>query len=129
MRAQARETAFKVVFASLFGGEEAGLKDALYKIEDLSKADIEYADRVLALVNEHREEFSALINEKSQSFPESGLFPADKSILFIALAEILYMEDIPNVVSINEAANIASKYSSPKSASFVSGLLSEVIKD
>ena len=62
-------------------------------------------------------------------FPESGLFPADKSILFIALAEILYTDDIPDAVAVNEAANIASKYSSEKSASFVSGILSEIIRE
>ena len=50
----------------------------------------------------------------------------DKSVLLVALAEIIHMADIPYAVSINEAANIASKYSSEKSASFVSGILSEV---
>lgn len=129
MRTKAREVAFQVVFASRFGGAEAGLKNALYKNEKLKEDDIAYADRVLSLVEEHEEQIAAIIDGRSQAFPESRLFPADKSVLLIALAEILYMEDIPAVVSINEAANIASKYSSPKSASFVSGILSEIIKD
>ena len=47
----------------------------------------------------------------------------------IALAEIMYFDGIPEAVSVNEAANIASKYSSEKSASFVSGILSEIIRD
>ena len=62
-------------------------------------------------------------------FPESRLFPADRSVLLIALAEIFYCEDIPDAVSVNEAANIASKYSSIKSASFVSGVLAEILKE
>lgn len=128
MRTKAREVAFQVVFASRFGGADAGLKNALYKKEKLKEDDIVYADRVLSLVDGHEEQFANLINERSQAFPESRVFPADKSILLIALAEILYMDDIPAVVSINEAANIASKYSSSKSASFVSGILSEIIK-
>ena len=46
--------------------------------------------------------------------------------MLVALAEILYMDDIPDKVSLNEAANIASKYSSEKSASFISGVLSAI---
>ncbi|MDE7301671.1 MAG: transcription antitermination protein NusB, partial [Clostridia bacterium] len=46
--------------------------------------------------------------------------------LMISLAEILYIDDIPDKVSMNEAANIASKYSSEKSATFITGILSAV---
>ena len=61
------------------------------------------------------------------AFPETRIFPADKSILFIAAAEILYCDDVPDKVAVSEAANIASRYSSEKSASFISGILSSVI--
>lgn len=128
MRTKAREVAFQVVFASRFGEVENGLKNALYKKENLTKDDIQYCDRVLLLVEEHEKEFAQIIDERSVAFPETRLFPADKSVLLVALAEIIHMADIPYAVSINEAANIASKYSSEKSASFVSGILSEVKK-
>lgn len=130
MRTKARETVFEVVFASRFAenGIDHNLKKALYKKEKLGENDIAYADTVLSLVEAHAEEFVELIDKCSHSFPESRLFPADISILLIALAEIKYMDDIPAAVSINEAANIASKYSSSKSASFVSGILSEINK-
>lgn len=129
MRVKAREVAFQIVFASRFGEVEKGLKSALYKKENLTEDDIKYCDKVLSLVFEHESEFTEIIDKRSLAFPESRLFPADKSILFIALAEILYMDDVPFAVSVNEAANIASKYSSEKSASFISGILSEVKKD
>ena len=128
MRTKAREVAFQVVFASRFGEVENGLKNALYKKENLTKDDIQYCDRVLLLVEEHEKEFAQIIDERSVAFPETRLFPADKSVLLVALAEIIHMADIPYAVAINEAANIASKYSSEKSASFVSGILSEVKK-
>ena len=130
MRTTARETAFKLVFASGFtGGDDGSLERTLAKTEKLSKDDIEYVDRVLSVLAVHGEELKKLVDERSMSFPESRLFPADRSILLIALAEILYMDDIPKAVSANEAANIASKYSSPKSADFISGILSEIIKE
>ena len=128
MRTKAREVAFQIVFASRFGEVEKGLKSVLYKKENLTKDDIEYSDKVLSVIAEHESEFAEIIDNRSLAFPESRLFPADKSILYVALAEILHMPDIPHAVSVNEAANIASKYSSEKSASFVSGILSEVRK-
>lgn len=128
MRTKAREVAFQVVFASRFGETDKWLKSALYKKENLTEDDIEYCDSVLSLVAEHEDAFAEIIDKRSLAFPESRLFPADKSILLVALAEILHM-DVPHAVSVNEAANIASKYSSEKSASFVSGILSGVQKE
>lgn len=130
MRTTAREAAFKLVFASRFTGEIDGeLEKTFKKTDHLDKDDGEYVDRVLAIITEHEEELLKIIDEHSRDFPESRLFPADKSILLVALSEIKYMDDVPNIVSVNEAANISSKYSSAKSASFVSGILSEIIKE
>ncbi len=130
MRVTARETAFKVIFASNFTGEiNRDTALALYRSEKLTEDDISYADKVLDLVEEHWNEYSAIIDRLSTSFPEVRIFPADRSVMLLALAEIYGFEDIPDVVSINEAANIAAKYSSEKSASFVSGILGEAIKE
>lgn len=129
MRTKAREVVFEVIFASRFSNEiDLNLKNVLSKKEKLTDDDVKYADTVISLVSEHEAEFGALIDSLSHSFPQSRLYPADLSILLIALAEIKYMEDIPAAVSVNEAANLASKFSSSKSASFISGILSEVIK-
>lgn len=128
MRTKAREVVFQLVFAALFDGADGGLKNALAKKEKLTTNDIAYADEVLALIKEHGATLTRIIDERSVAFPESRLFPADKSALLIALAEILYMDDVPKAVSVNEAANIVAKYSSAKSASFVSGILSQVDK-
>ena len=55
------------------------------------------------------------------------MFPADRSVLLTALAEIYYVEDVPAVVSIDEAVGLAKKYSTEKSAGFVNGILASVI--
>ena len=127
MRTIARETLFKIVYASQFNeGVDGELKIALYKANELTADDIDYCDRVLTVITEHRDELLALLDKHSISFPEKRIFPSDKSILLIGFAEILYFDDIPDKVSLNEAANIASKYSSAKSATFITGILSTV---
>ncbi len=130
MRTVARETLFKIIFASQFTKSvDESMKRALYKNEKLNENDVEFCEAILKITEEHGEEFSEILDKHSRLFPESRLFPADRSILFIALAEILYCADVPDAVSVNEAANIASKYSSEKSASFVSGILAEIIRE
>jgi N utilization substance protein B len=128
MRTIARETVFKILFSSQFSdGVDIILKRALYKSEKLDENDMAYGDKVLDIIKEHSEEFTNLLDTHSHSFPENRIYPADKSILLIALAEILYMDDVPDKVAVNEAANIASKYSSAKSASFITGILSAIM--
>lgn len=128
MRTVARETLFKILFSSQFSdGVDVNLKNALFKSEKLDDRDKLYCNQGLEIIGGHREEFLALLDKYSYSFPGNRIYPADKSILLIALAEILYMDDVPDKVAVNEAANIASKYSSEKSASFITGILSTVI--
>lgn len=130
MRTSARETLFKIVFSMQFTQDaDENFKRALYKSEKLTENDVEYCNSILDIIDEHRDEFVRVLDGHSRLFPESRLFPADRSVLFIALAEIMYFVGIPHAVSVNEAANIASKYSSEKSASFVSGILAEIIRE
>lgn len=127
MRTIARETLFKIIYSSQFSDEIDGeLKTALYKSNELTADDISYCESVLKVICERKEELIALLDKHSVSFPEKRIFPSDRSILLIGLAEILYFDDIPDKVSLNEAANIASKYSSAKSATFITGILSAV---
>lgn len=127
MRTVARETLFKFIYSSQFSDEyDQSLKTALYKSAELTADDIAYCDRALELIVLNKQELLKLLDEHSVAFPEKRIFPSDKSILLIGLAEILYCEDIPVKVSLNEAANIASKYSSEKSATFITGILSAV---
>ena len=129
MRTKARETLFKILFSSQFAAPDEGFRRGMYRAGELNEDDVRYCDRVLSLIKEHNEDISAIIDGKSLAFPEARLFPADRSVLFIAIAEIMYCDDVPDKVAASEAANIASRYSSEKSASFISGILSAVISD
>lgn len=129
MRTLARETLFKYIYSTQFCGDNEEFKKSLFKNENLEPEDIEYCNRVISTIDVHRDEILATIDRCSSAFPHTNIFSADKAILYIAVAELKYMTDIPEKVSLNEAANIASKYSSERSASFVSGVLSGVIKE
>ena len=127
MRTTARETLFKLIYSDQFTETvDNNLKSALLKSDLLNDDDRNYCERMLDIIFINLGELLATVDKHSISFPENRIFPSDKAILLIALAEILYCEDIPDKVSMNEAANLASKYSSEKSASFITGILSAV---
>ena len=108
MRTKARETLFKILFSSQFVQPvDKSFRLGLYRAGELNEDDVKYCDRVLSLIEEHSADISSLIDKKSLAFPEARLFPADRSALFIAIAEILYCDDVPDKVAASESANIA----------------------
>ena len=128
MRSQAREAAFKIVFAKEFGGDCDGRVEAGgYRKEGLGEEDRAFAHKLVGLVDEHREELLAVLDEKVERFAQYRIYTADRAILLLALAEIRYVEDVPPVVSVSEAAGLARKYSTENSAGFVNGVLAGVI--
>ena len=128
MRSQAREAAFKIVFAREFGGDCDGRFEAnIYHKEGLGEEDRAFAHKLVGLVNEHKEELLAVLDEKVERFAQYRIYTADRAILLLALAEIKYVDDVPPVVSVSEAAGLARKYSTESSASFVNGVLGGII--
>lgn len=128
MRSKARECAFKIIYASIFHAEEGdSLRRGVYKSSMLNEEEREYSDLLVASVFEHREELTRILDELSVGFSEKRLFPVDKSLLLMAMAEIRYIEGVPAVVAIDEAVGLAKKYSTEKSAGFVNGVLAAFI--
>ncbi len=128
MRSKARECAFKIIYASIFhAGEGDSLRRGVYKSSMLDEEEREYSDLLVASVFEHREELTRILDELSVGFSEKRLFPVDKSLLLMAMAEIRYIEGVPAVVAIDEAVGLAKKYSTEKSAGFVNGVLAAFI--
>ncbi|MEW6535772.1 MAG: transcription antitermination factor NusB [Candidatus Auribacterota bacterium] len=87
---------------------------------------IEFVDRLLNHVLTHLEDIDKTIRIYTTNWDFNRITVVDRNILRMALAEIFYMADIPSVVSIDEAVDIAKKYSTPDSGKFVNGVLDKV---
>ncbi len=128
MRSDAREAAFKIIFAEQFGGDcDARFKSGIYRKANLSEEETAFAKTLVSLTEEHREELMALLGEKVTRFADYRIYAVDRAILLIALAEIKFVDDVPPVVSVSEATALAKKYSTENSAGFVNGVLAGVI--
>jgi N utilization substance protein B len=86
-----------------------------------------FARALVLKVNATSKELDALIRGQVEHWEFTRLAVLDKIILRIAICELLYFEDIPPKVSINEAIEIARTYSTEKSDKFVNGVLDSVL--
>ncbi len=80
--------------------------------------------KVLATgVCQHRAEIDSTIENHTDNYKLDRLSAVDRSILRLAIYEILFCEDIPSVVSINEAIEVAKRFGTEESGRFVNGIL------
>ncbi len=92
----------------------------------LARKGREYAETLYTLVTVHRDEIDAAIRKRSEHWEWDRLSLVDRNIMRIAVAEMLHCEDVPPVVSIDEAVEIARDYSGEEAGNFINGVLNGV---
>ena len=85
-----------------------------------------FAEPLIRGTLEHRDEADEHIRKHAQNWDLHRMAAVDRNILRLAIYEMLYRDDIPPVVSINEAVDIAKKFSTQDSGKFVNGILDKV---
>lgn len=85
-----------------------------------------FAEPLIRGAIEHRDEADALIRKHCKNWDLPRIAAVDRNIMRLAIYEMLYRDDIPPVVSINEAVDIAKKFSTQDSGKFVNGILDKV---
>ncbi len=129
-RRKAREYALQMLFQSEFTGEKKGITypedflPAAKEKEDIRK----FVEDLVTGTIRNIGEIDRVIQETAENWDLSRMAAVDRNILRLAIFEILYRNDIPSAVTINEALEIAKKYSSLESAPFINGLLDKVAK-
>ena len=86
----------------------------------------DYADRLLRTIEAHRDEITCRITEALTNWALERVAMVDRCILEVGCAEILYFEDMPLGVVINEAVEIARRFSTHESGAFVNGVLDRI---
>lgn len=100
-------------------------------LQDLKKdeATFEFAQSLIQKVVETESELDTIIKKRVANWEFNRLAVIDRVILRMCICELIYFEDIPPKVSINEAIEIARRYSTEKSDKFVNGVLDSVLDD
>lgn len=141
-RRMKRTALFKLLFIKGFFDEEemrpqfdlfyrfagAGSEEDENGPDEPSPDDIAYIEEKYRKLISHVDEIDAFIGDISESWRVSRMNRVDLNILRLALYEMLYDDDIPTGVAINEAVELAKLYGGPDSGSFINGLLGEAAR-
>ncbi|MBQ6019192.1 MAG: transcription antitermination factor NusB [Clostridia bacterium] len=128
-RSEAREQAFVLVFENIFN-PEAGVEEivaAAAESEDVLHPD-EFARQLADTVFAHKDEADAVIERFARGWKVARLAKVSLAVLRLAVCEILYVENVPVSVSVNEAVELAKKYATEKDASYINGILGSFIR-
>lgn len=98
------------------------IQESQYAVDDPR-----FAYELLDGILEHLPEIRKVISEKAPEWPIEKISPVDRAILEIGVYEILFSKDVPPVVAINEAIEIAKSYGGENASKFINGVLSSVL--
>jgi N utilization substance protein B len=85
-----------------------------------------FAERIVLGVLEHGQEIDRLIEQYSENWRLDRMSMIDRNILRMALFELIYCEDIPPKVTLDEAIELGKRYGSGDSGSFINGILDRI---
>ena len=127
----------ELVLTLLYREEFSDDKNIKRAIENIIKLDTErtksntadFAEDLFRGVLGNREIIDKLLEKYLEHWEINRVAVIDKSIMKMAMYEILFRDDIPDVVSIDEAVDLAKKYSTENSGGFVNGILDRIRRD
>jgi N utilization substance protein B len=132
-RRQGREAAMQFLFQQDFAAEKSLDLALLHFWNSLDTPPASeartFGEALIRGCLEKQSEVDAHIKKFSENWDLPRLAAVDRAILRIAIYEMLFCEDIPPVVSINEAVEIAKKFSTVDSSKFVNGILDRMRKE
>lgn len=129
-RKLARDLAFKIIYQADIQKENL---DVIYNInaqeKDIDEKSEQYILSTLNGIDANAENINSIIAEKSKGWKINRISKISLASLKLGIYEVLYNEEIPNTVAINEAVTLAKLYEGEESAKFVNGILSVVLKE
>ena len=129
-RSEIREHVFKLLFRVEFhDAAELAEQDKLYfePLELTQEHKKLISDRT-KLIEEKLPEIDRKIDELSVGWKRERMGKVELTIIRLALYEVLYDDDVPAGVAINEAVELAKKYGGDESPAFVNGILAKIVK-
>ncbi len=130
-RRKAREYALQLLFQIDFTKRDLDRKDLeeFWSGKKESGETREFTEKLVKGTLESLDEIDTVIEKATENWFLKRMAAVDRNILRFAAYEILHRKDIPYAVTINEALEIAKKYSSAEAASFLNGVLDKLAKE
>lgn len=127
-RRRARECALQALFRLEFTGERLSLGEAALLCEDADKEVAEFCADVVEGTISNLPALDEAIRTAAEHWALDRMAAVDRNILRAAAYELMFRQDIPAAVTINEAIEVAKKFSTSESAAFINGILDKIAK-
>jgi transcription antitermination protein NusB len=130
-RRKAREYALQILFQTDFTNKKVDRKNLdEFWSDKKDKGEVrKFADELVTGALYNLDEIDRRIEKVTENWILKRMAAVDRNILRVAAYEILYRKDIPSAVAINEALEIAKKYSTSEAAAFLNGVLDRLARD
>ncbi len=129
-RRAAREFSLRALYAvESSGGTLEEVFDYLFQEHEFPEDQLDFSLKLCKEVLAGKDHFDKLIARRLKNWELNRIARVDRIVLWIALAEFFSFSDIPPKVSIDEAIELARKYSSTDSPAFVNGILDSIAKN
>ncbi|MBE6593893.1 MAG: transcription antitermination factor NusB [Ruminococcaceae bacterium] len=125
-RKEAREVVVGLLFETEFKTEDNSSEIFAISSENREIPEDDYIKNAYFGVCENREKIDELIGANSNGWKTHRLTKLSRSVMRLAVYEMLFCDDIPASVSINEAVELTKKFDDPKAKAFVNGVLNSV---
>ena len=129
-RTKSREAALKILYQIEITQDPYEKAQQIYWENNPADSEIrEFADQLVSGVIQHRDPIDQWIVKCADNWDITRMAAVDKNILRLASYELLYAEEIPPKVAMNEAVELAKKYGDTESSKFVNGILDKIHKE
>ncbi len=122
-RTEERELAFKTIYSKFFNTTD---NDDVF--EGADQKSLEFTSKILLNFADHYEEINSIISNNLKGYTIERVYKIDLAILIIAIIELEFIKENPKEVIINEAVELAKKFSTEKSPKFINGFLASIVK-
>lgn len=127
-RRELREQIFKLLFRVEFNSPEEMPEQVELFFEDVSETDTKDTDYISGKyqkIMDNLDKIDCMLNEKAENWDTARMGKVDLTILRLAVYEIVFDEEVPTGVAINEAVELAKKFGQDASSGFVNGILAK----
>ena len=126
-RREIREHIFQILFRIEFHQEEDLPEQLLYENAEAGEEDAAYIQQKIQAVAEKKEEIDEMINAIARGWKTTRMGKVDLTLIRLGVYEMKFDDEIPTGVAINEAVELAKKYGTDGSSSFVNGILAKLL--
>ncbi|MDD4563878.1 MAG: transcription antitermination factor NusB [Eubacteriales bacterium] len=128
-RTKARELFMQLLFQMEVQNDYSKEIKDRFVSENMKDSDqLDYFDRLYNSVTENLSIIDSCLEDYSENWKINRIARVDLAVLRLSIAEILYLNDVPDSASINEAVDLAKKFSEEDSGKFINGILGKVVR-